>query len=116
MRFVLRALIVIGSLGACVATAAPAPSDQAPPRVVEGTVHDALTHQPLGRAVIEVSGPGIPDVAVRTGPDGTFRTGELPRGELIVRCRHSGYESVRRRVAAGAGIARVDFELVPKLQ
>src|ERR1051325_1763986 len=141
MRNVLLALIAVPLVSACTATVASGPSrpppvrevrreepppppprehhehrDRAPePRVIEGTIRDAVTHQPIDRASVDVTGRGIQgEMTVQTGPDGRFRTGEIPRGEFAIRVRREGYEAFNRAATMNDGTARLDFELVPK--
>jgi hypothetical protein len=143
MRNVLLALIAL-PLVACTATVASGPSRPAPvreyretrepppppppppehrhehdrspePRVIEGTIRDAVTHRPIDRASVDVTGRGIQgEMTVQTGPDGRFRTGEIPRGEFAIRVRREGYEPFNRAATMNDGIARLDFELIPK--
>jgi hypothetical protein len=130
-------LIAVALLGACVASVEPSPSsppppretrreppppppperhrDRSEPRIIEGRVRDAVTHQPIDRASVDVTPAGARDeITVQTGPDGRYRTGELPRGEIGIRVRHEGYEPARRTAEMSDGIAHLDFELVPK--
>ena len=141
MRNVLLALIAV-PLVACTATVASGPSRPAPvrevreppppppppprehehrherepePRIIEGTVRDAVTKQPIDRASVDITRAGVRgEVTVGTGPDGRYRTGEIPRGEFGIRVRREGYESFDRVGTMGDGIAHIDFELVPK--
>jgi hypothetical protein len=125
MRHLLLAVLAAALLGACVASAAPSPSaptapppreSRVEPRILEGTIRDAVTHQPIDRASVNVTGRGIQgELTVQTGPDGRFRTGEIPRGELAIRVRHEGYEPNRATVTNDT-IAHVDVELVPTRQ
>ena len=114
MRNVRLALIAVSLMGACTATA-QSPRDRAPePRIIEGIVRDALTHQPIDRASVHISFAGIPrEVTVGTGPDGRYRTGEIPRGELGIRVRREGYLSFDRTGTMDDGIVHIDIELVP---
>lgn len=85
------------------------------PRIIEGTVRDAVTHQPIDRAAVDITVSGQRgEMTVNTGPDGRFRTGEIPRGEFGLRCRREGYEVYQTRAMMNDGVARLDFELVPK--
>jgi hypothetical protein len=121
MRTTLLALVATSLLGACVATVGPGgPPPAGPPSVehrrerpiIEGTVFDVATHQPIDRAGIDITGPGLPhEVTVNTGPDGRFRADDLPRGELGLRCRREGYLVVERRMEVREGVNRVTFEL-----
>ncbi|HZJ64200.1 MAG TPA: carboxypeptidase-like regulatory domain-containing protein [Kofleriaceae bacterium] len=84
------------------------------PRIIEGTVRDAITHQPIDRAAVDITGPGIQgEMTVQTGTDGRFRTNEIPHGEFGVRVRREGYKPMNRAATMRDGIAHVDFELVP---
>jgi len=131
MRSTLLAVVATSLLGACVATVRSGPSGPPPaeppppptavhehrhePRVIEGVVIDAVSHQPLGRAAIDITAPGIQgEMTVNTGPDGRFRTNEIPRGEFGIRARREGYEVVERKAVMNDGIAHIDFELQPK--
>jgi hypothetical protein len=89
--------------------------DRGGPRVIEGVVRDAITHQPIDRASVDITGRGIQgEMTVQTGPDGRFRTDEIPRGEFGVRVRREGYKPMNRAARMEDGVARVDFELVPE--
>lgn len=139
MRTLLLAFIAVPLLGACVATVRPGPSSGPPPppperrhrpdrdhdhdrdrrpdgpRFIEGTVRDAVTGRPIDRAGVDITGAGIQgEMTVQTGPDGRFRTGEIPRGEFAIRCRREGYESINRVARMSDGVAHVDCELTPK--
>lgn len=53
-------------------------------------------------------------MTTNTGPDGRYRTQEIPRGEFTIRCRREGYEVFQRKAVMSDGVAIIDFELVPK--
>jgi hypothetical protein len=124
------ALALVSSLFGCVATvrgtSGPPPSEPPPaappprvehrngPRIMEGSVRDAVTHQPIDRAAVDITAPGIREMTANTGPDGRYRTGEIPRGEFGVRCRREGYEVYQTHATMNDGIAHIDFDLVPK--
>jgi hypothetical protein len=130
MRTTLLALVATSLLGACVATVGPGRSGPPPaeppprtevrehrrePRIIEGVVIDAATRQPIGRAAIDITGPAIQgEMTANTGPDGRFRTNEIPRGEFGIRVRREGYEVVERKAVMNDGIAHMDIELQPK--
>jgi Carboxypeptidase regulatory-like domain len=82
------------------------------PRVIEGVVLDAATHQPIDRAAIDVRprATGV-EVTVQTGPDGRFRTQELPPGEFQIRCRRDGFLASDSSGSMPDGKVRVNFEL-----
>lgn len=90
--------------------------DRAPePRVIQGVVLDAETRQPIDRASIDITSPAIRgEMTVQTGPDGRFRTEEIPPGEFGIRCRREGYEAFQRKAVMGNGTANIDFELQRK--
>jgi len=111
--------VVAGSLlGACVATVSPVgpppPAGAGPRRelrIIEGTVFEAGSRQPIDRAAVDITSPAIPGgITVNTGPDGHFRTEELPRGEVAIRCRREGYLPEERR-AVIEGVTHMDFGL-----
>ena len=127
---VLRTLVISLLLGACMAsvrggTSAPPPPPPAEPppaagppprhverRVIEGTVIDADTHQPIDRASVDVTSPAFRgEMTVQTGPDGRYRTEEIPPGEFGIRVRREGYQKFERKAVMGNGVARIDFEL-----
>jgi Carboxypeptidase regulatory-like domain len=129
MRTTLLVFVASSLLGACVATVRPSgppppppparesrPPERVPePRVIEGTVRDAITHQPIDRAAIDITSPALPhEMAVQTCPDGRYRTTEIPPGEFGLRARREGYEVVQQRATMSDGTAHVDFDLVPK--
>ena len=119
MRNVLLALIAVPLMGACTATAESGPSRpatvrEAEPRILEGTVRDAATRQPIDRASVAITRAGVQgEVTVGTGPDGRYRTGEMPRGEFDLRVRHEGYLPFHRAATMADGIAHIDVELIP---
>jgi hypothetical protein len=130
MHKTLLALVAMSSLGACVASVGPGPSGPPPrepvtvrhppervhePRVIEGMVIDAETRQPIGRAAVDITSPAFRgEMTVNTGPDGRYRTQEIPRGEFGIRCRREGYEVFERKAVMNDGIAHIDFELTRK--
>jgi hypothetical protein len=145
MRSILLALVTTSLLGACIATVGPghssrpAPAEPPPaapppaepphahrpppppppgrpePRVIEGTITDAETHQPISRAAVDITSPSLQrQMTVNTGPDGRYRTDEIPRGEFGIRCRREGYEVFERKAVMNDGIAHIDFELTRK--
>jgi hypothetical protein len=90
----------------------PPPPPSRGPRVIEGIVTDAATGQPIDRASVDITSPAIQgQMTVQTGPDGRFRTDEIPRGEFSVRCRREGYEVFQRKAVMDDGTAHVNFEL-----
>src|ERR1043166_3261512 len=123
MRKVLLAFIALPVFGACVASMGPAPGGPPPPppehrverprepRIIEGTLRDAITHQPIDRAAIDITGHGIREMTIQTGPDGRFQTGEIPRGEFAIRVRREGYETYTSSATMSDGIARLEFDL-----
>lgn len=131
----LRALAVCSLLGACVATVRPAgppgppPAEPPPPerhreprheprnepRIIEGVVLDAESRQPIDRAAVDITVPGVRgEMTVNTGPDGRYRTQEIPRGQFGIRVRREGYEVFQRQAEMADGIAHIDFELQRK--
>jgi hypothetical protein len=85
------------------------------PRIIEGVVRDASTGQPIDRAAVDVTSRAFQgEMTVNTGPDGRYRTQEIPRGEFGIRVRREGYEVFQRKAMMEDGIARIDFELQPK--
>jgi protocatechuate 3,4-dioxygenase beta subunit len=90
----------------------PPPHREREPRVIEGRVLDADTHEPISRAAIDITSPSFAGQrTVNTDADGRYRTEEIPRGEFGLRCRREGYEVFERKAVMGDGIARIDFEL-----
>ncbi len=82
------------------------------PRVIEGIVIDAETRRPIDRASIDITSPSFTrEMTVQTGPDGRFRTVEIPPGEFGIRCRRNGYEPFDRKAVMSDGTAHIDFEL-----
>lgn len=118
LQAALVAALTASALGACVATVSPAvappppgPGPRHEARIIEGTVFEAGSHQPLDRAAVDVTSPSMPEgITVNTGPDGHFRTPELPRGELAIRCRREGYLPEERRAVVD-GVTRMEFGL-----
>jgi len=90
----------------------PPPRREREPRVIEGVVIDAETHQPISRAAVDITSSAFAgERTVNTGPDGRYRTEEIPRGEFGIRCRRDGYEVFERKAVMNDGIAHIDFEL-----
>ena len=82
------------------------------PRVIEGMVLDADTRQPIDRAAVDITSPAFRgERTVNTGPDGRFRTEEIPPGEFGFRCRRDGYEAYTTKAVMREGIAHMDCEL-----
>ncbi|HSS02470.1 MAG TPA: carboxypeptidase-like regulatory domain-containing protein [Kofleriaceae bacterium] len=108
-------MIAVALVGACTATAQSEPRrPAAEPRIIEGTVRDAVTKQPIDRASVDVTRAGAAGEArVGTGSDGRYRTGEIPRGPFDLRVRREGYLSFHRAGTMEDGIAQFDVELVP---
>jgi hypothetical protein len=89
----------------------PPPPDRGP-RVIEGIVIDAETRRPIDRAAVDITSPSFRgEMTVNTGPDGRFRTQEIPPGEFGIRCRRNGYEPFDRKAVMSDGTAHIDFEL-----
>jgi Carboxypeptidase regulatory-like domain len=139
MRNTLLAVVLGVLVGGCVAsvgTSRPPPSGPPPsgpppaapperhpdrhdrdrePRVIQGTVRDAETGQPIDRASVDITSPAFRgEMTVQTGPDGRFRTEEIPRGEFGIRARREGYEAFQRKAVMSDGTAHIDFELQRK--
>ena len=128
----LLTLVTTSLLGACVATVGPArpsrppPAEPPPPaprpppeprheRIIEGTITDAVTHRPIDRAAVDITSPSFHgEMTVNTGPDGRYRTQEIPRGEFGIRVRREGYEVFQRKAEMNDGVSHIDFELTPK--
>jgi len=128
MRKTLLALVSFSLLGGCIATVGPAgrggppPGPPGPPpaepirepRIIEGNVIDVSTGRPIDRASVDITSPAFKgEMTVQTGPDGRFRTQEIPRGEFAIRCRREGYQKFESRAVMGDGIARMDCRLTP---
>ncbi|MEO7735341.1 MAG: carboxypeptidase-like regulatory domain-containing protein [Kofleriaceae bacterium] len=126
----LFAILAASLFSGCVATATTGPSRRPPPpeevrvvdpphrehhrepRVIEGIVLDAETHQPLARAAIDVNAVGLPgEMTLENGADGRFRTGEIPSGDFKIRCRREGYEPINRNATMGEGTGHINFEM-----
>ena len=143
MQKILLALVATSSLGACVAEVRggrprqPPPAQEpvrvvepphhehhgpppaAPPdrgpRVIEGTIRDAETRQPIDRASIDITSPAFRgERTVQVGPDGRYRTGEIPPGEFTIRVRREGFEVFQQKAVMSDGTAHLDFVLVRK--
>jgi hypothetical protein len=134
MRSILSVLIVM-LLSSCLVTTStrggsrpPPPNEPAPPpgrpqppppapapRYLEGTVTDATSGKPVGRAAVDVTSPMIKgEMTTQTDENGYYRTKELPPGEFALRCRREGYEAINRTGNITNGPARLDFALTPK--
>ena len=89
--------------------------DRDEPRVLVGRITDARTGAPLDRAAVDVVTPLVQgEITVNTGPDGRYRTRELPPGDVKVRCRRDGYESINREVRVDRGTAVMDCPMQRK--
>jgi hypothetical protein len=134
MHKTLFAVLAASLFGGCVATATTEPRRPPPPRereevivtpgtrrgpppareprVIEGIVIDAQTHQPIDRAAVDVRprATGV-EVTVQTGSDGRFRTQELPPGDFQIRCRRDGFISSDSTGSMPNGVVRLNFEL-----
>jgi hypothetical protein len=123
----LLTLIATSLLGGCMASAGVRATSEPPPppppqtevrehrhepRIIEGRVLDADTRQPIDRAAVDITSPAFQgERTVNTGPDGRFRTEEIPRGEFGFRCRRDGYEPYITKAVMREGIAHMDCEL-----
>lgn len=122
----LLTLIATSLLGGCVASAGVRASSEPPPppprtevrehrhepRVIEGRVLDAETRQPIDRAAVDITSPQFAgERTVNTGPDGRFRTEEIPPGEFGFRCRRDGYDAYTTKAVMREGVAHMDCEL-----
>lgn len=132
------AILAAALLGGCVATVSPSRSAGGPPppppprgdhrpdrdhhpdrdrprgRVIEGVVRDAVTKQPIDKCGVDIDDGSGDKLAVITGPDGRYRTREIPRGPFSIRFRREGYEMLLRQAQMDEGIARIDVELTPE--
>lgn len=90
----------------------PPPPPARGPRVIEGVVLDADTHRPIDRASIDITSSAFRgEMTVQTGPDGRFRTQEIPPGDFKIRCRRDGFLPFDRAATMSDGTAHIDFEL-----
>jgi hypothetical protein len=75
-------------------------------------VLDAETGRPIDRAGVDITSPAFAgERTVNTGPDGRFRTEEIPPGEFGFRCRRDGYEAFTTKAVMREGTAHMDCEL-----
>ena len=129
MHLLVRSFAVVFFVGAsaCVVTtgrpvSSPPPAEErhAPPppqdRYIEGTVTDAVSRQPIGRAAIDITSPALGDkeMTANTDASGHYRTQTLPPGAFSIRVRREGFEVVDRPVNVTDGPARLDIQLTPK--
>lgn len=86
----------------------PIPEPQTPTiGVLEGSVLDAASDQPMAGVTVKAVGPSGDVLEVLTGPKGAFTFGEVPPGSYRVTITLTGYESVSvtENVKAGEELA-----------
>jgi hypothetical protein len=90
-------------------------AQQAVTATLQGTVINAITHQPIARALVSLDQYGQ---AMLTDNDGRFAFADLPAGETMLSARRPGFASddaggtVRQVVTAGA--SGITLALVPQ--
>src|SRR5437016_3145969 len=91
-----------------------------PKPVIEGSVANSVTHEPI--AGVRVSWLPVgrvlekPDPALQavTDPSGTFRTSELEPGEYSARFEADGYvPAIRQPLRVASATVKLNVELVP---
>jgi Carboxypeptidase regulatory-like domain len=96
----LRTLLfmMLVSTGACMVQAGqphgggPPPShESARSAMLAGNVVDAQTHQPIGRAAIDVVVAGVGKYTQQTDASGNFAMTDIPPGEYALRVRRDGF-------------------------
>jgi hypothetical protein len=94
-------------------------SDDLPKFKVEGTVVNAVTGEPLSRALVRLDVPGSPR-AVFTRQNGHFEFSDVPQGSAVLTPRKPGYMVSERemqfsyRIAVDAGTGPVTLRLLPQ--
>jgi hypothetical protein len=94
-------------------------SEDSPKFKVEGTVINAVTGEPLSRALVRLEVLGVPR-AVFTGQNGHFEFSAVPQGSAVLTPRKPGYmvsepEMQRSyRIAVDAGAGPVTLRLLPQ--
>lgn len=84
-------VVLCGILPPCGALQEPA----VPARVISGRVLDAVSHQPVVGAVVEVEGT---ELRVVSDEDGRYRIEPVPPGAQILHARRIGYAPTRQNV------------------
>ncbi|HET6844580.1 MAG TPA: carboxypeptidase-like regulatory domain-containing protein [Candidatus Angelobacter sp.] len=94
-------------------------SDDLPKFKVEGTVINAVTGEPLSRAVVRLEALGVPR-AVFTSLNGRFEFSAVPQGSAVLTPRKPGYMVSERetqfsyRIAVDASTGPVTLRLLPQ--
>jgi len=94
-------------------------SDDLPKFKVEGTVINAVTGEPLPRALVRLEALGVPR-AVFTGQNGHFEFSAVPQGSAVLTPRKPGYmvseheTQFSYRIAVDAGMGPVTLRLLPQ--
>jgi hypothetical protein len=123
MRRMMTTRIWVLLLGLLIVRAGPvsAASDEtAPTHALRGVVVDAVTRQPIVRALVELDAK--PQRSALTGPNGEFLIEGLAAGEAYIRVRRPGYldrpelhpGSEARKVTIASADTAVILELVPQ--
>lgn len=58
---------------------------------ISGTVTNAVTGEPIRRALVHVNGPGPAQLAGLTGPDGHFQVGGVAQGQAFLTAEKPGF-------------------------
>lgn len=94
-------------------------SDDLPKFKVEGTVVNAVTGEPLSRALVRLDVPGVPR-AVFTRQNGHFEFSAVPQGSAVLTPRKPGYMVSERetqfssRISVDASTGPVTLRLLPQ--
>ena len=116
------------SLGACVVTPGPGPgpgparpigaAPEPEPRAGQlfGVISDARTHQPIGRAAVDLSGPQITGaITATTVENGRFETRGVPPGDYGIRVRRKGYqEMIKEHFELRGGKTELNIDMIPQ--
>lgn len=116
--------MMLASAGACVVKSGPAPGTTVPRgegpapaptmAVIEGTVTDADTGQPIERAGVEVVRPDH-TVASTSATDagGHYRSDPVPPGPYIIRFKRKAHHGINMPVTLEAGVTKIDGPMKP---
>ena len=58
---------------------------------ISGTIVDDATGAPVAKSEVRIFGPMLSLLLIEAGDDGTFQTGDLPRGDYTMTAWHPGY-------------------------
>jgi hypothetical protein len=82
-------------------------TNQAPRHTITGTVTNAVTGEPIRRALVQLNGPA--SSAVLTGSDGRFQFADVPEGQVVFSLQKPGFTDPRSTSGTQWGMPNAFF-------